>query len=99
MKSAYLSTGAAAALLLSCALFAGSAAAFWGGPAGFGPPMPGFAPGYGYPSAPVMPGYAPRPWGNRGYGWRPPRYAPAWRPAPVYQQSRKAKPVMPGLCR
>ena len=96
MKSVFLHVGAAA-LLLSCSLVAGSATAFWGGPPGFAPAMPGFAPGYGYRP---MPAYAPRRWGNRGYRWQRPRYAPAWRPpAPVYQQSRLPKPVMPGMCR
>jgi hypothetical protein len=92
-----------AALLLSVSLFSVSAAAFWGGPPGFAPPMPGYAPGYapryGYPPRPaMMPTYAPRPWGGRGYGWRPPQFAPAWRPAPVYQQSQLPKPALPGLC-
>lgn len=96
MKSVFLST-AAAALLLSCSMVTGSASAFWGGPPGYGIPMPGFAPGYGYPP---MRAYAPRPWGNRGYGWQQPRPAPAWRPpAPAYQQSPSTKPMMPGLCR
>ena len=100
MRITIFKAGLAGLVMIGGLAVTTSAAAFWGGPPGFGGPgMRGFAPGYGGPDTYGMPRFAPRPWGSRGYGWRPPQYAPSWRRPSAYRQSATPKQALPGLCR